>query len=129
MKIIKRKNCPVALQPRNNHILYPEKSKFLSTIKKKGGNIISPFLRRLEKPHQDGIERNLLFLTCLFFMTAKIRLLMVLGDYTDSSDSAKPHPCLEPCEPHLLYWQVGSLPLSCQGSPSRYRSLFSNLRT
>ena len=46
-------------------------SKFLSTIKKQGGNIISPFLRRLEKPHQDGIERNLSFLTCLFFVTVQ----------------------------------------------------------
>ena len=46
-------------------------SKFLSTIKKQEGDIISPFLRRLEKPHQDGIERNLLFLTCFFFVTVQ----------------------------------------------------------
>ena len=42
----------------------------------------------------------------LFFRDcAKIRLLMLLRDYTDSSDSAKSHPCLGPCEPRLLYWQ------------------------
>jgi len=72
LKIIKkRKYSPVVLQPRNNHSLHLGMSKFLSTIKKQGGNIISPFLRRLEKPHQDGIERNLSFLTCLFFVTVQ----------------------------------------------------------